>query len=192
MAEENNDIRADKSFGTKDRIDFLFKIINRFDFYINSTNTKASLIIAWNGVLIGTVLLKYGEILQAFGAGTNARALSVWLLFLIGGSAVLSNFIVFSVIFPFLKFNSKRAAVGKMFQDESLLFFSAVAKLDSEDYLKKLVENTEDDILMDLADQTTTVAQGLNRKMYLLRISLWFIAVQLFLIILLLLLNATL
>lgn len=50
----------------KDKMEFLFKAISRYDFYINATNAKASLILVWNGIVIGTVLLKFDTILSLF------------------------------------------------------------------------------------------------------------------------------
>jgi CBS domain containing-hemolysin-like protein len=95
--------KADNQLKTKDRIDYLFKIINRFDFYINSTNTKASLIIAWNGVVIGAILLKYTEVVSIFQSTAWAKLAAVVLLTLIGTCSLISTVFVFSLVFPFLR-----------------------------------------------------------------------------------------
>jgi hypothetical protein len=181
--EENAQLKA------KDKIDYLFKVINRFDFYINSTNTKASLIIAWNGVLIGTILLKYSEILSMFQPAGWAKVAAIVLLSLLGTCSLISNVFVLSVIFPFLKPSSKRAT-GRILQSESMLFFGAVAAMGAEDYHKRVVDSDAGEILADLADQAATIAQGLQDKMQLIRKSLVAVGLGLVCIFCLLILKA--
>src|SRR5947209_8017908 len=86
----------------KEKIDYLFKIIGRYDFYINSTNTKASLVIAWNGVVIGTILLKFNDILVTYKSSHWAVITASVLLSLMGICSVISIALVFNVIFPFI------------------------------------------------------------------------------------------
>lgn len=174
---------------SKDKIDYLFKIINRFDFYINSTNTKASLIITWNGVLIGTVLLKYSEIVSVFQPIVWAKIIAITLLSLIGISSLISNLFVFSVIFPFLRPSSK-TPTGEVLQGESMLFFGSVAAMGTESYYKQIVDSDVEEILADLADQAATIAQGLQGKMKLIRKSLITIGVGFIFILGLLILKA--
>jgi hypothetical protein len=173
----------------KDKIDYLFKIINRFDFYINSTNTKASLIIAWNGVLIGTILLKYGEILGAFHPAGWPKAAAGALLSLTGACSLLSNVFVLSVIFPFLRPSSKRET-GRILQSESILFFGSVAAMGTEAYHKRIADCDADEVLADLADQAATIAQGLQDKMRLIRKSLVTVGLGLVFILCILILKA--
>jgi hypothetical protein len=173
------------NYGEDEKIDLLVKIINRFDFYINSTNTKASIIIAWNGVLIGTVLLKYSDVLSSFAEGTNLRYVSAFILFTIGAVAVGSNLIVLWVIFPFLKFSSDESDKDKTFVDESIFYFGSLAKLDAASYHTKIINISAEKILKDASDQAVTIAKGLDGKMWMLKWSLTLIAVQLALLLVL-------
>lgn len=187
-ADQAND-KEKAEFKPKDKIDYLFKVINRFDFYINSTNTKASLILAWNGVLIGTVLLKYGEILSAFQPAGWSKGAAVVLLTLIGICSLVSNVFVLSVVFPFLRPSSKSTA-GRILKSESTLFFGSVAATGSEGYHKRIVEIDAEEVLADLADQAATIAQGLQDKMQLIRKSLVTVGLGLVLILCLIILKA--
>ena len=173
----------------KDKIDYLFKVINRFDLYVNSTNTKASLIIAWNGVLIGTILLKYSEILGIFQSAEWAKITAIILLSLIGTCSLISNVFVFSVVFPFLRPSSK-TPTGRILQIESMLFFGSVAATGAEDYRKRIIDSDSVEIIADLADQAATIAQGLQDKMQLIRKSLVIIGLGLVFIFGLLILKA--
>jgi hypothetical protein len=173
----------------KDKIDFLFKVINRFDFYINSTNTKASLIIAWNGVLIGAVLLKYGDILNVFQSTAWAKATAIVFLSLVGICSLLSNLFVFGVVFPFLKPSSKDSP-SKILQTESMLFFESVAAMGSNAYHQKIIDSHSAEVISDLTDQAVTLAKGLQDKMRLIRKSIFVIYFELLFILSLLLLKA--
>ena len=187
-ADQAND-KEKAEFKPKDKIDYLFKVINRFDFYINSTNTKASLILAWNGVLIGAVLLKYGEILSAFQPAGWSKGAAVALLTLIGICSLISNVFVLNVVFPFLRPSSK-ATAGRILKSESMLFFGSVAAMGSEHYHKRIVDSDAEEVLADLADQAATIAQGLQDKMHLIRKSLIIVGLGLVFILCLLGLKA--
>ena len=84
------------------RIDLLMKIINRYDTYITSTNAKASLVIAWNGAVIGSILLKYQEIISQFSCMCKLSAVLPILLVMCGLLALISTGLIFGVVFPFL------------------------------------------------------------------------------------------
>jgi hypothetical protein len=167
----NESTESDDRLESKDKIDYLFNVINRFDFYINSTNAKASIIIAWNGIVIGTVLLKYDEIIKSYESVHWARSTVIVLLLFIGICSLLSNILVFSVVFPFLKPTNK-LPTGKVLESESMLFFESVAKMGADGYHRRIADSDNNEILMDLADQATTIAYGLKSKMNLIQKSM--------------------
>jgi len=142
-----------------DRIDLLLKVIGRFDFYINSTNTKASLILAWNGIVVGALLLKYDVILVQYKRNWFVWVAAASLLSLIGMFSVFSIGLVFKVVFPYLKGTSKEP------ESESILFFDSVASMDAERYFDKVAHETSEEVLLDLADQAVILAKGTQNKM---------------------------
>jgi hypothetical protein len=148
-----------ESDGLPDRIDLLLKVIGRFDFYINSTNTKASLILAWNGIVVGALLLKYDVILAQYKRNWFAWVAAASLLSLIGMFSVVSIGLVFKVVFPFLKSTSKTT------EGESILFFDSVASMGAEKYFDKVAHETSEEVLLDLADQAVILAKGAQHKM---------------------------
>lgn len=83
------------SFNSKERIEVIFKKILRYDFYINSTNTKASIIIAWNGTVVGTTLLKYNSIISMYRIPEWAYFVSNILLLVIALSSLISIAFIF-------------------------------------------------------------------------------------------------
>lgn len=172
-------------YSDKDRIDLLVKIINRFDFYINSTNAKASLVIAWNGVIIGAVLLKYADVLEGFVDGSRLEWWMGAMLFVIALLAAISNLIVMWVVFPFLTFTSSESKKSRVFVDESIFFFGSLAKLDAESFHRKISKIGETEILKDVSDQAVTIAKGLDGKMNKIRASIYFVVTQIVLLVIL-------
>lgn len=132
--------------------------------YINATNTKASLIFAWNGIVIGTILLKYNEIINAFPTNFNFTIINTVFL-AIASCAVISNVIAFQVIFPSLKSSSKG-------DSNSIVFFGSVASVSAEKYFGKLSKISSEEILNDITDQTVTLAGIVNDKMQELKKSI--------------------
>jgi len=55
------------------KISLLLDVIKRYDTYIVSTNAKASLIIAFNSLILGTVLLKFSDIV-GFYTSANVKS----------------------------------------------------------------------------------------------------------------------
>lgn len=162
------------------RIDFLLKIINRYDAYITSTNAKASLIIAWNGVVIGAILLKYQEIISQFSCVSKVSTFAGLLLAICGIMALVSNGLIFGVVFPFL--TSSRDGRG------SLIYFGSVAKTDPQEYASAIQAASSVDLIEDLAHQASTLAVGLEMKMRRLQKSIWAIYAELISIALLVIL----
>lgn len=158
------DLETD-AYTIKDKIDFLLKVIGRFDLYINSTNTKASLIFAWNGFVVGTLLLKYNEIIGLFPVTSNFSLIINTIFLAIALCAVISNIIAFQVIFPSLKSDSKG-------ENNSIIFFGSVASASAEKYFDKVSKISNEEILNDITDQTVTLAGIVNDKMQNLKKSI--------------------
>lgn len=172
----------ENEYSPSSRIDLLIKIINRYDTYITSTNAKASLVIAWNGVVIGSIILKCREIVEQFSSTCTASWLITPSLIICGFLALASNWLIFSVVFPFL--TASRDDRG------SLIFFGSVAKTEPQEYSKAIQSVSAVDLIEDLAHQASTLAVGLNNKMRRLQWSIRCLCGQLVMIGLLLILFA--
>lgn len=152
--------KKNDSIKISDKIDYLFKIIARYDTYINSTNAKASLIIAWNGVVIGAVLLKFDSIVKMYESLSCGSLIAKIFITLIGLCSVISNILVFRVVFPFLKATREKKSKRK-----SLIFFGSVASMGNKEYIEKFKTISEEDFLDDITEQAAVIAEGLNIKM---------------------------
>lgn len=153
----------------KIHIDSLFKIISRFDFYFNTTNTKTAFILAFNAFTIGSFALKYDDILKPFAPSYDWCIIAAIFLTLIFASSILSVYFAFKVVNPFLK-------SPVTIEYSSTIFFNDIVRLESADqYIKKFGELEQDKFVEDLERQVFTLAQGLSSKFDNLKYSIGFI-----------------
>jgi hypothetical protein len=163
---------------------FILDVIKRYDNYIVSTNAKASLIIAFNSLILGTVLLKFGDIISFYNS-SGVRGVVGLLLVLISASSLLSLFFVFSVVYPY--FGSKADDEN---QQNSLVYFGSVSKLNGQEYLNRLEICSIEELIKNLTVQATILARGLNSKMLKMRHSIEAITFSLVFILILVILRA--
>ncbi len=166
------------------KITLIMDIIKRYDNYIASTNAKASLIIALNTLILGTILLKFGEIIS-FYCSLMVRDVVGILLALIAASSLLSLFFVFSVVYPYFGGKSDNER-----QESSIIYFGCVAEMNCLEYLEKLNSLTIDKLIADLAEQASILACGLMKKMLMMRHSIEAIMFSLVLILALVIMKA--
>lgn len=162
-----------------DKITFVMEVIKRYDNYIVSTNAKASLIIAFNSLIIGTVILKFNDIISFYVSSSAKTAVSL-LLVLISASSLLSLFYVFLVVYPYLGYKS-----GEEKQKNSLIYFGSVSGMGEKAYFENLDKITLEELLTDLSGQAVILATGLRQKMLRMRRSIETITFSLILILVL-------
>lgn len=146
------------------KIDFLWKTIQRFDFYINSTNVKASSIIAFNTFVLGGIVLKASEILPLKGVDHCLYLASGISLIISAIASLVSLITTFFVISPFLKSSGDTDPKVKE-PYSSTIFFADIAKLSSATQLLEQIKSSSDEVIyQDLSIQAYSLAQGLNGK----------------------------
>ena len=168
----------------RQKISFLLDIIKRYDTYIVSTNAKASLIIAFKSLVLGTVLLKFGYIIW-FYSSPNTKTFVGFILLIITASTLLSLFFVFQVVYPFFGTTSDNKN-----QKSSLIYFGSVANMSADEYIEKISNSSLTQIIEDLSAQAIILAGGLQDKMLKMRYSIKSITLTMLLILLLALFRA--
>jgi hypothetical protein len=151
----------------------LLKNLERYDYYIGATNAKASIVIAWNGIVIGTTLLKYDDFNALFSSAPNAIHFVNILLVLISLACIYSIYTVFKVINPYLK---DKATFD---EKKSLLFYGSVASMPYKEYQNQIQSLSEEDLVEDLIEQSYILAKGLDGKMKAMACSIHAIVFQL-------------
>jgi hypothetical protein len=145
-------------------IEFHWKAIGRYDRYIATTNVKAAFLIAWNTFAIGTIALKWQELLTPFAGmpRTSAWASLCSLAVLFAGLASLWE--TFRVVNPFMD-SPKRPL-----KYHSLIFFRHVAEFGSDAEFEAAAANRSvNELVSDLAAQAYTLARALTFKFSALR-----------------------
>ncbi len=171
-----------ENMNAKDKVEFLFKKILRYDFYISSTNAKASIVIAWNGIVIGTILLKYDSILCLYLSKGWSYSIANVLLIIIAVASIISIALMMKVVNPFLLTGSING------NSKSLIFFGDVSKMSINEYLDKEINSSYDEIQSDAMRQAYILATSLNEKMMNMQQSIraiYFGLLALFLLVLL-------
>ena len=166
------------------KITLIMDVIKRYDNYIVSTNAKASLIIAFNSLILGTVLLKFSDIIY-FNCSLIAKVAVGFLLVLISASSLFSLFFVFIVVYPYF---GRKADEEE--QETSLIYFGSIAKMSGREYFENLDMVTIEELVADLSEQAVILAGGLQKKMLRMRRSIEAITFSLALILVLVIAKA--
>ena len=146
-----------------EKVDHLWKTIQRFDLYMNSTNSKATLLIAFNALVVGAALNNWSSFVGPKEIYWLFLSLNLVLLVAVLASLV-SLGLVLRVISPFLK---SPQAPGKY---HSLIFFGHVAQHGAaSDYESAVASSSEKQWETDLAHQAHVLAGGLSSKFDLLK-----------------------
>lgn len=148
--------------------EFVWKIISRFDHYIGTTNTKATVIVAFNTFVFSAIVLKWADLLLPYQGQRAIVFISSLLLLVAALSSLVSLAAVFLVINPFLKSPKKPAKY------HSIIFFGHVAEYDKADeYLQCVQSSDEDKLTEDLCIQAHALAQGLDKKFRIMKIAVY-------------------
>jgi hypothetical protein len=156
------------------KVDYLFKVLARYDVYITSTNVKAALILAFNSAVMGWIVAGDNHIVGFFSNPKMQEFVSFLVSAILVASA-LSMACAFHVVMPSL--GSKQKNGGN-----SMMFFADVATMSSEKYGDKLEQASLPSLLRDLAEQVHEVACVLTKKMSRVNRSIVVVAVEVFLI----------
>jgi uncharacterized membrane protein YuzA (DUF378 family) len=158
--EEGKPLLCDKS----DLNDTMWKIIGRYDTYMGSVNTKATLLIAFNTFLLGSVILKGQDVAAIFGSHSHAVMVVYACLFIMSITSLLSMGYTFQAVTPFL--DSPREPTTY----HSIIFFEHVAEhSDESKYHTAITGLTDGAIITDLSSQAHALARGLRSKFRHLR-----------------------
>ena len=153
-----------RSLDDTEKTEILFKSIGRYDFYINTTNTKASLILAINGLLVGTTLIRVEALLGSDTPLGYIHDAGVYLFATFGILTILSLYFTFKSVIPF--FSSGELSSSSY---PSIFFFRSVASLSLDEFSMRIKNLGEKECFDDVINQAHELATGLDSKMKNLR-----------------------
>lgn len=140
------------------KIDILWKIINRFDLYIDATNTKAGIFIGFNTFVFTGIILKMEDLLPK---GHYIFSLIAEVFLMVAAIAsLISLWKIFKAINPYLY--SPNESLSNIFCNH------IATRKSAEEYIKCIKEMGEESFIDDLGVQTYTIAKGLKEKFKLM------------------------
>lgn len=150
----------------REKIEKVKFTINRLDHYIESTNSKANLVLACNAVIFGGVLTGF-----AFGNKVDLSCFQEKSLLITIVSGLISCTYVILAVLPYTK--SKGTETNK-----SLFFFKDIISYKQKDYINFLNDQSEFAEFNDLATQVHNISKGLNQKFNRMRVGVYFLLVE--------------
>lgn len=139
------------------KIELLKKNIERFDHYISTTNTKSSIILAFNGIIVGSIFFKYDVLIKMFEEPIWCLYSANILLIALGISSIISAVFAFRVINPFLE-------SGHNENYRSILFFKSIYEMGYEKYNQIIDNINNENLIHDLKKQSFQLARGMTNK----------------------------
>lgn len=167
----------------KYKISLLLETIKRIDAYIISTNTKASLIIVLNGLLLSIIFVNHDKIINLYTEEFIKTIVKV-ALSLISLFCTISTGCLLRVIYPWLQSSSKNTKEQKL----SLFFFGDIAMINQEKYSSTFQEITLSELFLDLTNQVSVLSSGLMLKMQKTKTGIIFLIIGMMIIVMLILL----
>ena len=167
MAEKSIDNKSSKKSkkknidkpGNDSMPDTLWNVIHRFDSLIESTNTKAALLIAFNTFAFGGILFKWSEILPSFTGHPSPAIIGLICLTSAAIVSVLSLLFTIAAIRPFLE------SGGDSKKYRSNVFFKDIAGYEEAGgYYNAIKTVSIDSLDEDLAFQIYILSKGISKK----------------------------
>jgi hypothetical protein len=150
------------------RSDFVWKVIGRFDTYIDGTNKKATVLVAFNTFVLGTIVLKWKDLQQILAGHPRSLLVAAVFITVAAIGTLVGLGLAFLAIHPFLK------SFKKPGDYHSNLFFVHVAEHPTgADYRAAVIKADSECDITDLCHQAHILACGLTSKMTRLQISFW-------------------
>lgn len=154
----------DESGNFKDKTSFLFDVIKRYDHYVATTNFKVGLMMSFVGAVVLGLTIRVISLNPA-ESGCNYSYYSALM------SSALTIIIALSAAINLLRsvFPNTKTHCG----DKSLIFFGDVATCENgiDGYKEKIEKSSPENLLSDLSKQTFIVAEIVNEKFRVLKIS---------------------
>lgn len=146
--------------------DLLWKVIQRYDYYIGTTNAKAAIIATFDTFVFGAIVIKWQDLIPLFGTHRSAAILVGCFLAVAAIASLVSLWATFLVINPFVK--SPKSPT----QYHSVLFFSHVAEHEvPENYLTCIDQVDDESLCKDLGLQAHSLALGVRDKFQKMKIA---------------------
>ena len=171
MAQNNNQEQANVAFAKEDA----YQSLEMINTWISNIDTKISFALALAGVLIGIIFGKgFPKALQRICEVSKLAELS-------GGEIIASILVCLLYIVSFLSIVSFILAIIAHMKNlnnaSSIFFFGSVGKMSLQDYMEKVCQMSEEQIIRDLEEQIHTNSRICSQKAKWYNIGIKFLGV---------------
>lgn len=151
----------------KEKNDYYAEVHNQIIGWTNNCDTKASIVLAFVGVLasiafssdyiLDTISVQVKNIIRFWSDGIGGFSVISTIMFVSLGSVL-----VFMGVCFYYAINALRANINCL--DDSIIFFGKIAKLSKETYVDKVTKITDDEYQQDKLSQIYNCANICNAK----------------------------
>lgn len=148
----------------REKLEFLFDVLKRYDHYVATTNFKVALMMSFLGVVILGLITRIASISLTQTGCNYIYFLTITFSVLTIILSIISAINLLRVVFPNTDTHDG---------DRSLIFFGDVATCGGGEigYAEKIKGVTDDELVEDLSKQTYIVAKIINEKFRVLKIA---------------------
>jgi len=136
----------------------LWDLLIRIDSYVNTTNYKSAVVLAFNTFILSGIIIQYKELINQVADIYSLRIIAAIVVISIVFISLISIIFVLLVIKPFLESyptNTKK----------SLFYFNDIQKRgSSQDYIKSISKRSKKSLGVDVSEQIYSISKGLNKK----------------------------
>lgn len=165
------------------KIEQLRFVINRFDHFTEGANSKGNFLLAFCGLIFGFIASNFKDIIalneNSYQTGTSFLLVSLLIL------SLISIFLIILAVSPFLK-NTNSSSKNY----HSLIFFNSIAETTEKEFICKVKNQKEKELIHDLSKQAHIISKGLQTKHSRIGWSLKSLIFQLFLILIIIIIKS--
>jgi hypothetical protein len=161
----------------ENQIDQTKFLIQRYDNYISGANTKGNFLLAFITFLTGSIVTNYCKLTELIKTELGLLLFNISLASIIIINLIILGLVI-KAVYPFLK--SGNSSKEKY---HSHVYFNSVAEFeDGKSFYESFSKQSDNDIMIDLANQAFQLANGLEKKYYFLRLSMKAVFIEIFFI----------
>lgn len=138
-------------------LELLWDLIRRNDSYIESTNTRATILVTFDTFVLGAIILNWRDILSTYSTHNVAEYSVIILLSITAIASLATLWKAFNVINPFPHLPNESV-------DYQSKFLLIAQPMEPENYLDHFQNLTEKELSQDLAKEVHSMSQALKDK----------------------------
>ena len=137
----------------------LWEILTRLDTFVNTTNFKSAVVLAFNTFILSGIIIQFEELTKQIGTcHPTLKLIGSIIIVCIVVISLISVIFVLLVIKPFLESHTNP-------NDKSVIYFGDIANNSSaENFIDAVKQKDDNNYNKDIGEQIYSISDGLKRK----------------------------